>query len=140
MASLPMRLALLLPMAGMLWSAAPAQAAANGPADKGAQIYCYMRSNGNNHNVSWEASYALIKRQGSGLFKTSPKHAAVMITEAVVEDPGSFPDCGRYLGDLFGESGRASSSPKATSSTSGSSDTSGSEEIPNWDADDRYSY
>ena len=62
-----MRLALLLPMAGMLWSAAPAQAAANGPADKGAQIYCYMRSNGNNHNVSWEASYALIKRQGSGL-------------------------------------------------------------------------
>lgn len=134
MASLPMRLALLLPMAGMLWSAAPAQAAANGPAGKGAQVYCYMRSNGNNHNVSWEASYALIKRQGSGLFKTSPKHAAVMITEAVVEDPGSFPDCGRYLGDLFGGSGRASASPKATSSTSGS------EEIPNWDADDRYSY
>ena len=140
MASLPMRLALLLPMAGMLWSAAPAKAASTTPAEKGAQIYCYMRSNGNDHIVSWEASYALIKRQGSGLFKTSPKHAAVMITEAVVEDPGSFPDCGRYLGDLFGGSGRASSSPKATSSTSGSSDTSGSEEIPNWDADDRYSY
>ena len=135
MTSLPMRLALLLPMAGMLCSAAPAQAAANGPAGKGAQIYCYMRSNGNNHNVSWEASYALIKRQGSGLFKTSPEHAAVMITEAVVEDPGSFPDCGEYLGDLFGGSGRAAASTNTTSSSS-----SDSAEIPNWDADDRYSY
>ena len=134
MASLPMRLALLLPMAGMLWSAVPAQAAANGPAGKGAQVYCYMRSNGNNHNVSWEASYALIKRQGSGLFKTSPEHAAVMITEAVVEDPSSYPDCGKYLGDLFGGSGSASASSIAPSSSSGN------EEIPNWDADDRYSY
>lgn len=134
MTSLPMRLALLLPMAGMLCSAAPAQAAANGPAGKGAQIYCYMRRNGNNHNVSWEASYALIKRQGSGLFKTSPEHAAVMITEAVVEDPGSFPDCGEYLGDLFGGSGRAAASTNTTSSSSDSA------EIPNWDADDRYSY
>lgn len=136
MASLPMRLALLLPMTGLLWSAAPAQAAGDGPADKGAQIYCYMRSNGNNHNVSWEASYALIKRQGSGLFKTSPEHAAVMITEAVVEDPSSFPDCGQYLGDLFGGSGKTAASSKAT----GSSVSSSSEEIPNWDADDRYSY
>ena len=134
MTSLPMRLALLLPMAGMLWSAAPAQAAAKGPAGKGAQIYCYMRRNGNNHNVSWEASYALIKRQGSGLFKTSPEHAAVMITEAVVEDPGSFPDCGEYLGDLFGGSGRAAASTNTTGSSSDSA------EIPNWDADDRYSY
>ena len=29
-----------------------------------------------------------------------------MITEAVVEDPDSFPDCGQYLGDLFGGSQR----------------------------------
>jgi len=133
MASLPMRLALLLPMAGMLWSAAPAQAAANGTGNKGAEVYCYMRSNGNNHMVSWEASYALIKRQASGLFKTSPKHAAVMITEAVVEDPGSYPNCGQYLGDLFGGSSRASATTNATSSSD-------SEEIPNWDVDDRYSY
>ena len=25
-----------------------------------------------------------------------------MITEAVVQDPGNFPDCGQFLGDLFG--------------------------------------
>ena len=30
------------------------------------------------------------------------EHASVMITEAVVKDPGTFPDCGQYLGDLFG--------------------------------------
>ena len=70
---------------------------------KGAKVYCYMRSNGNQHEVSWEASYALLKRQSNSMFKTSPKHAAVMITEAVVEDPNKYPDCGRYIGDLFGK-------------------------------------
>jgi len=25
----------------------------------------------------------------------------VMITEAVVQNPGSFPDCGKYLGSLY---------------------------------------
>jgi hypothetical protein len=69
--------------------------------NKGAQVYCYMRSNGNIHEVSWAAAYALIKRQGSNLFKTSPEHAAVMITEAVVQNPSTYPDCGRYLGDLY---------------------------------------
>ena len=44
----------------------------------------------------------MIKRQRSGVFKTSPEHASVMITEAVVQDPGNFPDCGQFLGDLFG--------------------------------------
>jgi hypothetical protein len=68
---------------------------------KGAQVYCFMRSNGNNHEVSWTAAYALIKRQSASMFKTSPEHAAVMITEAVVQNPGTFPDCGRYLGDLY---------------------------------------
>jgi hypothetical protein len=24
-----------------------------------------------------------------------------MITEAVVQNPGTYPDCGRYLGDLY---------------------------------------
>ena len=134
MASLPTRLALLLPMAGMLWSVAPARAASSSPAEKGAQIYCYMRSSGNDHIVSWEASYSLIKRQGSGLFKTSPKHAAVMITEAVVEDPTSFPDCGKYLGDLFGGSQGVTESPTSSTRTSESKETS------NWDADERYSY
>ena len=73
---------------------------------KGAKIYCFMRSSGNDHSVSWNASYAVIKRQGNGMFKTSPEHASVMITEAVVKDPGNFPDCGQYLGDLFGGSGK----------------------------------
>jgi hypothetical protein len=80
----------------------PARAAADSsPGAKGAQIYCFMRSNGNNHQVSWDAAYALIKRQSASLFKTSPEHAAVMITEAVVQNPGTYPDCGRFLGDLF---------------------------------------
>lgn len=68
---------------------------------KGAKTYCYMRSVGNTHKVSWEAAYALIKRQNANLFKTSPGHAAVMITEAVVNDPAAYPDCGKYLGDLY---------------------------------------
>ena len=58
-------------------------------------------SSGNSHQVSWDAAYAVIKRQNDKLFKTSPEHAAVMITEAVVQNPSVFPDCGRYLGDLF---------------------------------------
>ena len=76
-------------------------AASAGPGGRGAQIYCFMRNNGNSHQVSWDAAYAVIKRQDDKLFKTSPEHAAVMITEAVVQNPGVFPDCGRYLGDLF---------------------------------------
>jgi len=68
---------------------------------KGAKVYCYMRTTGNTHKVSWEAAYALIKRQSASLFKTSPEHAAVMITEAVVNNPTDYPDCGKYLGDLY---------------------------------------
>jgi hypothetical protein len=60
-----------------------------------------MRGNGNSHEVSWAAAYSLIKRQSASMFKTSPTHAAVMITEAVVQNPNSFPNCGRYLGDLY---------------------------------------
>ena len=138
MASLRTRLLPLLPLAGMLLAAVPAEAA-SANSKKGAQVYCYMRSNGNDHAVSFEASYALIKRQSGGLFKTSPEHAAVMITETVVDEPGSYPDCGRYLGDLFGgkTSGKTpavrTSAEKATSSSSGESQS-------DWDADDRYSY
>jgi hypothetical protein len=71
------------------------------PGAKGAQMYCFMRANGNTNQVSWDAAYALIKRQSDKWFKTSHEHASVMIAEAVVQDPGKFPDCGRYLGDLF---------------------------------------
>ena len=138
MASLRTRLAVLLPLAGMLFAAAPVEAAST-DSKKGAQVYCYMRKNGNDHAVSFKASYALIKRQSSGVFKTSPEHAAVMITETVVEEPGSYPDCGQYLGDLFG----GKTSKKSSSTTSESTITSSganSEASTDWDADDRYSY
>ena len=138
MASLRTRLAVLLPLAGMLIAAAPVEAA-SGDSKKGAQIYCYMRSNGNDHSVSFKASYAVIKRQSSGVFKTSPEHAAVMITETVVAEPGSYPDCGQYLGDLFG--GKASKKSSSTTSASSiTNNSSNSESSADWDAEDRYSY
>ena len=138
MASLRTRLAVLLPLAGMLFAAAPVEAAST-DSKKGAQVYCYMRKNGNDHAVSFKASYALIKRQSSGVFKTSPEHAAVMITETVVEEPGSYPDCGRYLGDLFGRKSSKKSSSAACTNTITSSGAN-SEASTDWDADDRYSY
>lgn len=103
--------------------------------DKGAKIYCFMRSSGNDHSVSWNAAYAVIKRQGGQLFKTSPEHASVMITEAVVQDPGNFPDCGRFLGDLFG------GSPNKASITSlGTSTNDKTNSESNSVDDERYSY
>tara|TARA_Y100001968_G_scaffold301697_1_gene314257 strand:+ start:505 stop:906 length:402 start_codon:yes stop_codon:yes gene_type:complete len=81
---------------------ASVQAGMNGTGEKGAQIYCFMRDSGNDHEVSWDAAYSVIKRQTHSLFKTSPKHAAVMIIEAVVQDPSKYSDCGSYLGELFG--------------------------------------
>ncbi len=87
---------------------------------KGAQVYCFMRGANNSHEVSWVAAYALIKRQSASLFKTSPEHAAVMITEAVVQNPGSYPDCGRFLGSLYEKA-----TPANTTSSSSSSETAG---------------
>ena len=99
----PWPLGLVLITSGYLALAAglPGRAADSSAGAKGAQVYCIMRSNGNNHQVSWDAAYALIKRQSASLFKTSPEHGAVMITEAVVQSPGTYPDCARYLGDLY---------------------------------------
>jgi hypothetical protein len=73
------------------------------------------------------------------MFKTSPEHAAVMITEAVVEDPGSYPDCGQYLGDLFGGS---KGSTKSLDSALNATDSSNSNSFnsSNSSDDDRYSY
>ena len=112
----------------------PLQAAEAGN-EKGAKIYCFMRSSGNDHKVSWNAAYAVIKRQRSGLFKTSPEHASVMITEAVVNDPGSFPDCGRFLGDLFG-----GNTQPATASNLGNSSPFIESTIESSDDSSRYSY
>lgn len=107
--------------------------AADTTEQKGAKIYCFMRSSGNDHTVSWNASYAVIKRQGNGMFKTSPEHASVMITEAVVKDPGNFPDCGQYLGDLFGGSGKSAGTNSITSSAANTNGFNDQES-------DRYSY
>ena len=117
----PIRSSLVLSAAaliGALSSVISPLQAAQATEEKGAKIYCYMRSSGNDHNVSWNAAYAVIKRQGSGMFKTSPEHASVMITEAVVKDPGNFPDCGQFLGDLFG-----GNTQPATTATLGTSPT-----------------
>ena len=141
MARLRQRLALLLSLAGLAGlSLTPIDAIAGTPeAVKGAKIYCYMRSSNNDHEVSWEAAYALIKRQKSGMFKTSPQHAAVMITEAVVEDPGSYPNCGQYLGDLFGGSKGSGKSLESVLNSTDSSD-SNSFNSSNSSDDARYSY
>jgi hypothetical protein len=89
-------------MAGLIATTAmPAHARNEEAGRKGAEIYCFMRNNGNSHQVSWDAAYAVIKRQGDRLFRTSPQHAAVLITEAVVQNSAEYPDCGRYLGDLY---------------------------------------
>ena len=134
----PIRSSLVLSAAALIGAlsgvCSPLQAAGTGEV-KGAKIYCFMRSSGNDHKVSWNAAYAVIKRQRSGLFKTSPEHASVMITEAVVNDPGSFPDCGQFLGDLFG-----GNTQPATASTLGNSSSVTESTIESSDDTTRYSY
>jgi hypothetical protein len=117
----PIRSSLVLSAAALISAlgsvTSPVQAAGAGET-KGAKIYCFMRSSGNDHEVSWKAAYAVIKRQRSGVFKTSPEHASVMITEAVVQDPGNFPDCGQFLGDLFGGNTQPATAAALANSTS----------------------
>ena len=108
----PLALCTLALVGGVLVGGSPSRGA-EATADKGAKIYCFMRSSGNNHTVSWNAAYAVIKRQGNSMFKTSPEHASVMITESVVKSPESFPNCGRYLGDLFGDNSSSATTPTA---------------------------
>jgi len=55
----------------------------------------------------------------------------------VVADPGNYPDCGKYLGDLFGGNKNSSSSSSANSSSVGASSSGTSD---GWDATERYSY
>ena len=134
----PIRSSLVLSAAALIAAlssmTSPLQAAGAGEI-KGAKIYCFMRSSGNNHKVSWNAAYAVLKRQRSGLFKTSPEHASVMITEAVVNDPGTFPDCGQFLGDLFG-----GNTQPATASNIGNSSSVTESTIGSSDNNTRYSY
>ena len=67
----PIRSSLVLSAAaliGALGSIQPAVRSGENTEEKGAKIYCFMRSSGNDHTVSWNAAYAVIKRQGSGVF------------------------------------------------------------------------
>ena len=91
--------ALLLAMGGL--AALPLPGHADEVGEKGAEIYCFMRQAGNPHGVSWDSAYARIKRQNNGLFKTSPEHAAVLITETVVNQKDKFGSCARFLGALY---------------------------------------
>lgn len=134
----PLRSSLVLSAAaliGALSSVTHPLQAAEVTEEKGAKIYCYMRSSGNDHEVSWKAAYAVIKRQSSGVFKTSPEHASVMITEAVVQDPGNFPDCGQFLGDLFGGNTQPATAAALANSTSVTEST-----IESTEDTTRYSY
>jgi len=60
-----------------------------------------MRNGGNTHEPSWDAAYQFIKSKKQGLFKTSPRQAASLITEEVVQNPKKYEDCISYLGDLY---------------------------------------
>jgi hypothetical protein len=134
----PIRSSLVLSTAALIGAlsgvTSPLQAAEPGN-EKGAKIYCFMRSSGNDHEVSWNAAYAFIKRQRSGVFKTSPEHASVMITESVVQDPGNFPDCGQFLGDLFG-----GNTQPATAAALANSSSVNESSIESSDDTTRYSY
>ena len=66
----------------------------------GAEIFCTMRDGGNDHENSWEAAYAYIKKQKGGIFKVSPKKAAAQITESVIRDKEKFSFCVEYLDKL----------------------------------------
>ena len=66
----------------------------------GAEIFCTMRDEGNDHESSWDAAYTYIKKQKGGLFKVSPKQAAAQITESVIRDRETFGYCVEYLDKL----------------------------------------
>jgi len=66
----------------------------------GAEIFCTMRDGGNDHESSWDAAYAYIKKQKGGFFKISPKNAAAQITETVIREKEKFSYCVEYLDKL----------------------------------------
>jgi hypothetical protein len=58
-----------------------------------------------------------------------------MITESVVNDPGNFPDCGQFLGDLFGGNTQPATAAALANSTSVTEST-----IESTEDTTRYSY
>ena len=113
----------------------------NAAVTNGADIYCFMRNGGNTHEPSWQAAYQFIKHKKQGLFKTSPKQAASLIVEEVVQNPTKYEDCINYLGDLYtGESSSigVNNDKDLTSEVTSSSDS--TEKTPKGKYVDRYSY
>ncbi len=113
----------------------------NAAVTNGADIYCFMRNGGNTHEPSWQAAYQFIKNKKQGLFKTSPKQAASLIVEEVVQNPKKYEDCINYLGDLF--TGQSSSidinnDKEFRNDVTSSSDS--TEKTPKGKYVDRYSY
>ena len=113
----------------------------NGAVTNGADIYCFMRNGGNNHEPSWEAAYQFIKSKKQGLFKTSPKQAASLIVEEVVQNPIKYEDCINYLGDLFnGDSSSIGINDTKGSKKDVTSSIDSTEKSPKGKYIDRYNY
>ena len=113
----------------------------NAAVTNGADIYCFMRNGGNTHEPSWQAAYQFIKNKKQGLFKTSPKQAASLIVEEVVQNPTKYEDCINYLGDLYtGESSSAdvNNDKDLTNEVTSAGDS--TEKTPKGKYIDRYSY
>ena len=113
----------------------------NAAVTNGADIYCFMRNGGNTHEPSWQAAYQFIKNKKQGLFKTSPKQAASLIVEEVVQDPAKYEDCINYLGDLYtGESSSIGVNNDKEFENEITSSTDNAEKTPKGKSIDRYSY
>ena len=113
----------------------------NAAITNGADIYCFMRNGGNTHEPSWEAAYQFIKNKKQGLFKTSPKQAASLIVEEVVQDPAKYEDCINYLGDLYtGESSTINISNDKELGNEANSFMENKEKSPKGKQIDRYDY
>jgi len=113
----------------------------NGAVTNGADIYCFMRNGGNTHEPSWEAAYQFIKNKKQGLFKTSPKQAASLIVEEVVQNPIKYEDCINYLGDLFnGDSSSIGVNDNKGSKKDVTSSIDSAEKSPKGKYIDRYNY
>ena len=113
----------------------------NAAVTNGADVYCFMRNGGNTHEPSWQAAYQFIKSKEQGFFKTSPKKAASLIVEQVVQDPIKYDDCINYLGDLYtGKSNPLEMNDENDLPEDISSSTKSTEKTPKGKYIDRYNY
>ena len=112
----------------------------SGAVTNGADIYCFMRNGGNPHEPSWEAAYEFIKNKKQGLFKTSPKQAASLIVEEVVQSPVKYENCINYLGDLFTGDSSSIVDNDGDSDKGATSSMESTEKSPKGKYIDRYNY